>query len=79
MALSTEEDDTPNEGLVSEHFAYWLEDATFARTQSSSWKAASGPLTHYRFITGWACVDVLTAATPVFALVRGTDNDKLQS
>src|ERR1700758_2472222 len=25
MPLSTEEDDTPNEGLVSEHFAYWLE------------------------------------------------------
>ena len=34
MPLSTEEDDTPNEGLVSEHFAYWLEGAAFARLQS---------------------------------------------
>jgi hypothetical protein len=29
MPLSTEEDDTPNEGLVSEHFAYRLEVRCF--------------------------------------------------
>jgi hypothetical protein len=70
MPLSTEENDTPNEGLVSEHFAYWLEGAAFARFQSSSWKEVSGPVTHYQFVTGWACLDVLTAATPAFAVVR---------
>ena len=70
MPLSTEENDTPNEGLVSEHFAYRLDGATFARLQSSAWKEASGPVTHYQFVTGWACMDVLTAAIPAFAVVR---------
>ncbi len=70
MPLSTEQDYTPTEGLVSEHFAYWLEGAAFARLQSNAWKEVSGPITHYRFVTGWACLDVLTAAPPVFSLVR---------
>lgn len=70
MPLSTEENDTPNEGLVSEHFAYWLEGAAFARLQSSAWKEVNAPVTHYQFVTGWACLDVLTAATPAFAVVR---------
>ncbi len=34
MPLSTEQDDTPNEGLVSGYFAYRLEGAAFARLQS---------------------------------------------
>src|ERR1017187_10109814 len=33
MPLSTEEDDTPNEGLVTEHFAYRLQGASLARPQ----------------------------------------------
>ena len=70
MPLSTEENDTPNEGLVPEHFAYWLEGAAFARLQSSAWKDGNGPVTHYQFVTGWACMDVLTAATPTFTVVR---------
>lgn len=69
MPLSTEENETPSEGLVSEHFAYWLEGAAFARLQSSAWKEVSEPVTHYQFVTGWACMDVLTAATPAFAVV----------
>jgi hypothetical protein len=71
MPLSTEENDAPNEGLVSEHFAYWLEGAAFARLQSSAWKEVNAPVTHYQFVTGWACVDVLTAATPAFTVVPG--------
>lgn len=69
MAISTEEDDTPNEGLVSEHFAYRVEGAAFARLQSSAWKLGSGSIAHYRFVTGWACMDVLTAATPSITVV----------
>lgn len=69
MALSTEETETPEQGLVSDHFAYRLEGSAFARTQSSNWKDVNAPVTHYRFVTGWACVDVLTAAAPVFAVV----------
>jgi hypothetical protein len=70
MPLSTEENDTPNVGLVSEHFAYRLEGAAFARLQSGAWQEVNAPVTHYQFVTGWACLDVLTAATPVFAVVR---------
>ena len=70
MPLSTEKDDTPSEGLVPEHFAYVLEGAAFARLQSWAWKEANAPVKHYQFITGWACLDVLTSAAPVFATVR---------
>ena len=69
MPLSTEQDDTPNEGLVSEHFAYLLEGAGFARVQSVAWKEVNAPVTHYQFITGWGCLDVLTAAIPAFTVV----------
>ncbi len=69
MPLSTEEHDTPNEGLVPEHFAYRLDGAAFARLQSSGWKEVNGPVTHYQFITGWTCMDVLSGATPVFTVV----------
>jgi hypothetical protein len=69
MALSTEHDDTPNEGLVSEHFAYRLEGAAFARTQSKAWMFGL-PLTHYQFVTGMACMDVLSPAVPTFTQVR---------
>jgi hypothetical protein len=62
MPLGTEDEDTPNEGLVNEHFAYRLEDAAFARHQSSAWKLCQ-VVTHYRFITGMACLDVLTRGT----------------
>jgi hypothetical protein len=57
-------------GLVSEHFAYRLEGAAFARLQSGAWKEVNAPVTHYQFVTGWACLDVLTAATPAFAVMR---------
>lgn len=69
MPLSIEEDDSPSEGLVPNNFAYRLEGAAFARMQSSAWKELRGPVTHYQFVTGWACMDVLTAATPQFTLV----------
>lgn len=69
MALSTEDDDTPCEGLINDHLAYRVEDAAFAKAQSTAWKDAFGPVSHYQFITGWTCVDVLSAAQPVFEVV----------
>lgn len=69
MALSTEEDETANEGRVPEHFAYRVVGASFARVQSEAWKAASGPTVHYQFVTGWGCMDVLSAGTPSFSVV----------
>jgi hypothetical protein len=35
MPLSTEAEETPNEGLVADHFAYAVEDSLFWRTQSA--------------------------------------------
>lgn len=70
MPLSTEEDDTPDEGLVSEHFAYRLEGTAFAGLESRAWKEANAPVTHYQFVTGWARLDLLAPATPAFAIVQ---------
>lgn len=73
MPLSTERDDTPIQGLISDHFAYRLEGALFARMQSEAWKEISGSVTHYQFVTGWACRDVLSAGRPSFSLIARTD------
>jgi len=69
MPLSTEEDDSPNVGLISENFAYRVEGAAFARMQSPAWKLVVGPVVHFRFITGWTCLDVLSGARPNFVVV----------
>jgi hypothetical protein len=66
--LSTEQG-TKSEGLVSRHFAYRVEEATFADTQSEAWKLSYQPVCHYRFITGWGCMDVLSKAAPIFEIV----------
>ena len=66
--LSTEQD-TKTEGLVSRHFAYRVEGAMFADTQSEAWKVNFHPTSHYRFITGWGCMDVLSKAAPSFEIV----------
>jgi hypothetical protein len=68
MPLSTEDDDGPAEGLVGGHFAYRVEGAVFASSQSATWKMVHSPVSHYRFVTGWGCVDVLSKAQPSFSL-----------
>lgn len=76
MPLSTEEDDSPNEGLVAQHFAYRVEGALFFRVQSDGFKVVFGPVAHYRFITGWTCLDVVSGAEPIFTTVpRAGDAD----
>ena len=69
MPLSTEDDDTRNVGLVPGHFAYRVEAARFASIQSETWMESQDPVTHYRFITGWACMDVLSSASPKFSRI----------
>jgi hypothetical protein len=69
MPLSTEVDHRLNEGLVPDHFAYIVRGAEFARIQSSSWKEISGEPEHYQFVTGWACMDVISSDKPSFAVV----------
>lgn len=70
MPLSTESESTPKEGLVSNHFAYRVEGSTFETTQSETWKFTQHPATHYRFVTGWTCLNVLSAKEPTFKVVK---------
>jgi hypothetical protein len=72
MPLSTENDLTPNEGLVREHFAYRVEGAVFSATQSEAWRFVVNPQ-HYGFITGAGCLDALTAAHPMFEQLETPD------
>jgi hypothetical protein len=69
MPLSTEDDDSANEGLVADHFAYRVEGALFFRVQSEIFKHTHEACAHYRFITGWTCMDVVTNAKPCFRVV----------
>ncbi len=68
MALSTELDGTPAEGLVPEHFAYIVHGSPFFQMQSEAWRSGWASVGHYRFITGWACLDVISSAYPRFEL-----------
>lgn len=70
MPLSTEHENTPREGNIPHHFAYRVEGATFETTQSETWKFAQHPATHYRFVTGWTCLDVLSSKEPTFRVVK---------
>jgi hypothetical protein len=70
FSLSTEDNGGKNAGLVPVHFAYRVRDAAFERMQSSAWREISGDLKHYQFVTGWACMDVLSSAEPSFTLIK---------
>jgi hypothetical protein len=69
MPLSTEVEETSNEGLVRDNFAYTIEGATFWRYQSEAFKTVEKMLRHYRFITGWTCLDVISNSEPAFVIV----------
>ncbi len=69
MPLSTESEITANEGLIPEHFAYSVEGALFWESQSEALKIVYPSLRHYRFITGWTCLDVLSDREPSFLVV----------
>jgi hypothetical protein len=68
MPLSTEAEETPNEGLAPEHFAYIVEGSRFWKTQSEAWHFQFPKARHYRFITGWACLDVIAICTPTITV-----------
>jgi hypothetical protein len=68
MPLSTEED-TKNMGLVSEHFAYVVEDSLFWTSQSWAFKMVCSKARHYRFITGSNCLDVISNVEPNMSVV----------
>ena len=68
MPLSTEENGSVNTGLVPEHFAYRVRNAAFELMQSAAWKETGDPK-HYQFVTGWACMDVVSNTEPSFRVV----------
>lgn len=70
MPLSTEKDNGRSEGLIPDHFAYRLEGSAFNDAQSGAWKLVNAPVLHYRFITGWACMDVLSSGQPSFTVIE---------
>ena len=69
MPLSTENEDTEKEGLVSEHFAYLVEDSAFFRAQSEAFRIVFKNARHYRFITGWTCLDVISDSAPSLSVI----------
>ena len=69
MPLSTEDEASESDGLIPEHFAYRVTGSAFELAQSKAWKVVQSPAWHYRFITGWGCMDVLSAAEPSFERV----------
>ena len=71
--LSTESDPATWVGLVPHHFAYRVEGAVFAQTQSPLLaEMVDRPLIHYQFVTGSGCLDALTTWDAEFSLVART-------
>jgi hypothetical protein len=68
MPLSTETETSSNEGLIPNHFAYLVKDALFWNSQSPTLYATSPNARHYRFITGWACLDVIADSPPTLTV-----------
>lgn len=64
MPLSTENEPSPNEGLIPNHFAYRVEGALFWRSQSEALFATRPDARHYQFVTGWTCLDVISDQAP---------------
>jgi hypothetical protein len=73
MPLSTEAESTPNEGLVKDHFAYSVEGAAFWQYQSDALKSVYPRLRHFRFVTGWTCIDILSDEVPAFLVMPATE------
>jgi hypothetical protein len=53
MPISTEHEETINEGLVAEHLAYEVQGASFWNQQSEAFKIVYKKAKHYRFFTGF--------------------------
>lgn len=69
LPLSTESDPKDWMGLVPHHFAYRVEGDPFFVAQSETWRFIEDSPKHYRFQTGFGCLDVISSGEPEFALV----------
>jgi hypothetical protein len=75
MPLSTEAEDTPNEGVLADHFAYRVDGAHFWNQQSWAFKLNFPNAQHFRFLTGWTCLDVIADGEPKLSVVQRDDRD----
>ncbi len=64
MPLSTEQEPSPNDGVLPNHIAYRVEGALFWASQSATLFATAPNAKHYRFLTGWTCLDVIADDPP---------------
>lgn len=55
--------------LVRYHFAYRVENSHFWNSQSGFYRDLRPDAVHYRFVTGNACLDVITTDVPSFDFV----------
>lgn len=70
--LSTEEEPGTKEGLVPENFAYLVEGSNFYASQSGLLPTILPKARHYRFVTGWTCLDIISQESPKFETPRRT-------
>jgi hypothetical protein len=68
MPLSTEEPPQPV-GTVANHLAYRVEQSPFWNGLSEAFKATIKDAKHFRFVTGWRCMDVVSRFNPAFSVV----------
>src|SRR4051812_38588042 len=68
MFISTEEP-LPDEGHVADHFAYRVEGSRFWNSQSEALRLTHASARHYLFVTGWACLDVISSVQPEISVV----------
>jgi hypothetical protein len=69
MLVSTEEP-LPDEGHVADHFAYRVEGSRFWNSQSEALRLTHASARHYLFVTGWACLDVISSVQPEISVIR---------
>jgi hypothetical protein len=53
MPVSREHEQTPNEGIIIELFAYLVDGASFWNQQSEAFNVVYREAKHYRFFTGF--------------------------
>ncbi|MBP1848524.1 hypothetical protein J2046_006820 [Rhizobium petrolearium] len=57
-------EDEQTSGILQHHFGYVVSDAAFWRANERTIERSVNPMTHYRFITGNSCVDIISSASP---------------
>ena len=73
MPISSESEETANEGIIPGHFAYLVQGAAFWNQQSAVFKTVVTTAKHYRFFTANYCLDVISTRGPAFTVVAKQD------